>query len=167
MIHNFVCLCPFHLGKDALNFSSILKHIYVRSNLPYRSFKLVYSWDTANCWAHKLLTKPRTSSSGDELITATSCSLHKQRLKLFSCTLMQPPKTSPSCAGPKCALRNSVRTSEGLGMTESRHRNERKGWMRVLVCTVQTSMEKGGQGLVFSLSRFPTADRAAIRPFPK
>lgn len=48
-------------------------------------------------------------------------------------------------------------------MTESWHRNERKGWMQVLVCTVQISMEKGGQGLVFSLSRFPTADR----PFPK
>lgn len=125
MIHNFVCLCPFPLGKDALNFSSILKHIYVRSNPPYGSFNLVYSWDTANCWAHKLLTKPSTSSSGDELIAATSWSLHKQRLKLFSCTLMQPPKTSPSCAGPKCALRNSVRTSEGLGMTESWHRNER------------------------------------------
>ena len=59
--------------------------------------------------------------------------------------------------GQNVLLKNFVRTSEGLGMTESWHRNEGKGVDAGAVCTVQTSVEKGGQGLVFSLGRFLTA----------
>lgn len=68
--------------------------------------------------------------------------------------LMQLPKPSPSRAGPKCALRNSVCTNEGLSVTENWHRSKGKGVNASDVCTVQTFVEKGGQGLVFSLSRF-------------
>lgn len=44
-------------------------------------------------------------------------------------------------------------------MTESWHRSEGKGGHTGAVCTVQTLLEKGGQGLVFSLSRFLTATK--------
>lgn len=63
---------------------------------------------------------------------------------------MQLPKTMPRCAGPKCSLRTSVCTNEGLSVTESWHRYERDEGREVeasAVCTVQTF---GRMGKVWS-----------------